>query len=47
MTDSRNSQQGPDEAPPIFGSWRRWYLIVLVELAVVMLAAYAVTEVYR
>lgn len=35
------------ERPPLFGSWRRWYLVVIGELAVIMAAAYLLTEVYR
>lgn len=37
----------PSEKPPLFGTWRRWYTIVLIELAVIIVLAYVLTEAYR
>jgi hypothetical protein len=35
------------EAPPLLGTWRRWYAVVLIELLAVVVAAYLLTESYR
>jgi hypothetical protein len=35
------------EASPVFGTWGRWYAVVLIELAVVVIGAYLLTEAYR
>lgn len=36
-----------DPPPPLLGTWRRWYALVVLELAVVILASYVVTEAFR
>lgn len=35
---------GDDEAPPVLGSWRAIYCVVLGELAVLVLLFYALTR---
>lgn len=37
----------PADTPPLFRSWRRWYAIVLTELAVIILLSYVLTEIFR
>lgn len=41
------SQDSPIDNPPLFHTWRRWYLVVLTELAVIILLSYVLTETYR
>jgi hypothetical protein len=33
--------QEPEEAPPVLGSWRNLYTLLVVELAVITLLSYA------
>lgn len=47
MSDPENKASERSEAPPVFGTWRRWYAVVLIELAVIVIAAYVLTEAYR
>lgn len=47
MNDPENKASDASEAPPVFGTWRRWYAVVLIELAVVVIAAFLLTEAYR
>ena len=35
---------GPDEPPPILGSWRRLYALVVLELLVIIAALYWLTR---
>ena len=37
---------GPDEPPPIFGSWGRLYLLVVLELLLVILLLYRLTRTF-
>ena len=42
---SAQGQQGaPDEPPPLLGSWRNVYAVVLLELAVVVVLLYALAR---
>ncbi len=34
-------KQEPEEAPPVLGSWRNLYTLLVVELAVITLLSYA------
>jgi hypothetical protein len=34
----------PEEPPPLLGSWRRLYTLVLIELALTVLAFYALAR---
>ena len=37
-----------DSAPPRFlGTWRRWYVLVIAELAVVVILSYLLTLAFR
>ena len=36
-----------DPPPPVLGSWRSWYLLLVVELVVIILVSYGVTEAFR
>ncbi|MEK6650916.1 MAG: hypothetical protein AABY75_08060 [Bacteroidota bacterium] len=36
-----------DPPPPLLGTWRRWYALVILELVIVILASYVVTEAFR
>jgi hypothetical protein len=47
MIDPANKPSETSEEPPVFGTWRRWYAVVLLELAVIVAAAYLLTEAYR
>lgn len=40
-------REGPDEAPPFLGTWRRVYAAVLVYLCVIILAFYLFTRAFR
>jgi len=42
--DADTTSDNADETPPVAGSWRRLYAIVLVELAVLTIAFYALTR---
>jgi hypothetical protein len=44
---SQRQVEKPEETPPLFGTWPRWYAIVLIELAVIIVIAYVLTESYR
>ena len=47
-TQRELSQGSPDEEPPpILGSWRRLYTLVLCNLALLIALFYALTVVYR
>lgn len=35
---------GPDEPPPLLGTWRRLYTVLLVELALTVLILYALAR---
>jgi hypothetical protein len=35
-----------DEPPPIFGTWRRFYLLILCYLALLIVAFYIFTRVF-
>ena len=41
MSDERGT---PEEPPPLLGSWRRMYAVVLIELALTVLALYALAR---
>jgi hypothetical protein len=45
--DEVKSKQLPDDLPPRFGSWRKFYAAVLVELALLIVAFYYFTELFR
>jgi hypothetical protein len=39
-----SSEQQPEPPPPLLGSWRRLYALVLIELALTVLALYALAR---
>lgn len=53
VTSSTGATESPEEgaelvdAPPVFGSWTRIYLVVLGTLAAVVAVCAAITEAYR
>ncbi|MCU0454179.1 MAG: hypothetical protein MUE68_11025 [Bacteroidetes bacterium] len=47
MSDQGHTPQWRHDDPPVFGTWRRWYAVVVAELIVIMIAAYLLTEAYR
>ena len=38
------SGEPPEEPPPLLGSWRRLYALVLIELALTVLVLYALAR---
>ena len=47
-TNQLNSQDGStDEKPPIFGSWRNLYLVVLLNLTAIIILLYFFSEAFR
>jgi hypothetical protein len=49
MTVEAETESKPlhDGAPPFFGSWKRFYAAVLVELLLLVIAFYFFTELFR
>lgn len=45
-TDGHRRLEAP-EKPPLFARWSRWYAVVLIELALIVAAAYWLTEAYQ
>jgi hypothetical protein len=43
----RNAMRALDEPPPILGSWRRIYIVVLVYLAFLIATFYVFTRVFE
>ncbi len=44
---SQRADEKSEDSPPLFSTWPRWYAIVLIELAVIIMIAYVLTETYR
>ena len=38
------SEPAPEEPPPLLGSWRRLYLLLVLELAVITVLSYALSR---
>jgi len=44
MTDLPEQAPPPEEPPPAFGSWRRLYLLLLLELALIIALSYGLAR---
>ncbi len=47
MTPNDIDRPEATEPAPLLGTWGRWYVVVIAELAVIMACAYILTEMYR
>ena len=48
MTDKSNpTQNNEDEKPPLFKSWKKLYIFVLVQLAALILLFYMFTKAFE
>ncbi|HSL90003.1 MAG TPA: hypothetical protein VK870_11930 [Ignavibacteriaceae bacterium] len=48
MTDKNNpTQNNEDEKPPLFKSWKKLYIFVLVQLAALILLFYIFTKAFE
>jgi hypothetical protein len=45
--DAISPVEGPDFAPPILGSWRRLYAVVLLELGALIVLFYLFTKTFE
>ena len=45
-TDPTPDSQRADESPPVLGSWKAIYAVVLINLGVLVALFYALTKVY-
>jgi len=43
--DMKNNQK--DESPPLFKTWRAWYVLVLANLALLIILFYLFTKIFE